>query len=167
VVQVVTRVEVPFNFYLIPGLFPIPDSSVELKTVVQNVLKVIDPDFQESVDRTDPILTLAFDEAHTISTSSDGSTQWTTFNSLRLALRTIRELPVWSLFLSTTGKLIQFAPPPSLDMSARIIQGKLINPTPFSALGFDHLAVKCRSDGTTTLENVVKLPYKLSLGRPL
>ena len=91
--------------------------------------------------------------------------QWSQFSALRRALCAIRLFPVWSLFLSTTGK--QFAPAPVLDYSNRIVEGRLIILTPFSALGFDLLAEMLSYNGSYALSHVSSLIYKLSLGRPL
>ena len=111
---------------------------------------------------------LAFDEAHVIAeTITTNGIQWSQFSALRRALRAIRLFPVWSLFLSTTGKLEQFAPAPVLDDSNRIVEGRLIILTPFSALGFDLLAEVLSYNGSYALTYVSSLTYKLSLGRPL
>jgi hypothetical protein len=145
------------------------------------VLKVINPAFDEHTlvedskfdknnPMNDPLLSVAADEAHTITgeyIDSVTGQPWSTFNSLRRAFRRLRRLPVWSIFLSTTGKFYQFAPPSHLDKSGRILNGTLVNVTPFSALGFDHLAEKFRSDGRLTLEHVSSLRVRLSFGRPL
>jgi hypothetical protein len=94
--------------------------------------------------------------------------QWSQLSALRRALRAIRLFPVWSLFLSTAGKLEQFAPAPVLDDSNRIVEGRLTILTPFSALGFDLLAEEVLSyNGSCALSHVSSLTYKLSLGRPL
>jgi hypothetical protein len=93
--------------------------------------------------------------------------QWSQFSALRRALRAIRLFPIWSLFLSTTGKLEQFAPAPLLDDSNRIVEGRLSILTPYSALGFDLLADVLRYDKEHSLKYISSLEYKLSLGRPL
>jgi hypothetical protein len=126
----------------------------------------IDPD---SVLKTStPVLFLAFDEAHTLSEpfhDKESDSDWTAFASLKRSLRATRTFPIWSLFLSTTGKTDQFAPPPRLDMSGRIIRGELHNVTPYSALGFDQLATKGHEN--MTLDNVVAILFRLAMGRPL
>jgi len=88
-------------------------------------------------------------------------------SSLRRALRAIRLFPVWVFFLSTTGKLEQFAPAPVLDDSNRIVEGRLSILTPFCALGFDLLANKLLCNESYSLEYVSSMEYKVSLGRPL
>ena len=115
-----------------------------------------------------PTLLLTFDEAHAIAKmNTTNGIQWSQFSALRRALRAIRLFPVWSLFLSTTGKLEQFAPAPVLDDSNRIVEGRPIILTPFSALGFDLLAEVLSSQESYALSYVSSLTYKLSLGRPL
>ncbi|KAF8324658.1 uncharacterized protein EI90DRAFT_3074728, partial [Cantharellus anzutake] len=147
-----------------PGKFTTnTNGMVALDTVVRQVLGKIDPHFELRTQHT-PILTLAFDEAHTLAPSNTGR-RWSAFSSIRRALRGLRSFPIWTLFLSTTGKSDQFSPPPSLDPSSRILQGKLASVKPFSALGFDRMAMEFREG--MTLDDVTKLPYRLSLGRPL
>ncbi|KAF8313034.1 uncharacterized protein EI90DRAFT_3092493, partial [Cantharellus anzutake] len=147
-----------------PGKFTTnTNGMVALDTVVRQVLGKINPHFELRTQHT-PILTLAFDEAHTLAPSNTGR-RWSAFSSIRRALRGLRSFPIWTLFLSTAGKSDQFSPPPSLDPSSRILQGKLASVKPFSALGFDRMAMKFREG--MTLDDVTKLPYRLSLGRPL
>ena len=148
--------------------FSIPESVVDLLVIVKQLLQRINPDLRDIVPSLSPTLFLAFDEAHTISeTITTNGVQWSQFSALRRALRAIRLFPVWSLFLSTTGKLEQFAPAPVLDDSNRIVEGRLIFLTPFSALGFDLLADVLSCDGSYPLDYVSSLIYILSLGRPL
>lgn len=111
---------------------------------------------------------LAFDEAHVIAdTKTTNGIQRSQFSALRRALRAIRLFPIWSLFLSTTGKLEQFAPAPILDDSNRIVEGRLNTLTPYSAVGFDLLAKVLSYDKSYPLSDISSLEYKLSLGRPL
>jgi len=140
-------------------------TEVRLNTVIQRVIEKIVPD--PLLKSQAPILFLAFDEAHTLSEAyydKEIDTQWTAFTSLRRALRSTRSFPIWSLFLSTTGKSDQFAPP-HLDGSGRIIRGELHNVMPYSAVGFDQVAMKGHEN--TTLEDVVDILFRLALGRPL
>ena len=117
------------------------NTEVRLTNVIQGVMNEIVPN---SVLKTHvSVLFLAFDEAHTLSEpfhDKEFDSDWTPFASLRRALRSTRSFPVWSLFVSTTGKSDQFAP--CLDKSGRIIRGELHNVIPYSALGFDQLAEK-------------------------
>ena len=117
----------------------------------------------------DQILSIAWDEAQDICVmvQERSGTRFSRFASLRRALRRLNGRKVWSIFLSTTGKLQQFATAPQNDASDRIVRGELHIPTPFSALGFDHLAEQFVHDGTMTLEHVASKDFRYGLGRPL
>ncbi|KAF8497011.1 hypothetical protein BU17DRAFT_72417 [Hysterangium stoloniferum] len=150
-----------------PQTTPSKKSPQVLDTALRQVLPKINPSFLPDKEHA-PILCLAFDEGHTLSQAiyeTDPSTEWTAFTSLRRALQNIRPFPIWSFFLSTTGKSDQFAPPPYRDASNRILRGELVNVKPFSALGFDHMARKF--DKSLTLKDVTESGFRLSLGRPL
>jgi hypothetical protein len=146
----------------------IPDPEITLKDATSKLLKWLDGTVH-SKNKNSALLTLAFDEAHSISlieTDPETKQNWSRFSSLKRSLRSIRDLPVWSVFLSTAGKANQFAPSPLTD-SNRIFQGLLGEVPAFSALGFDHLAEKLSWDGSTTLERVTSRDFRVSLGRPL
>jgi hypothetical protein len=145
-----------------------PEQIVDLRVIADQLLEKINPNIQKIVNGAPPTLFLAFDEAHTIlETITTNGVQWSQFSALRRALRAIRLSPIWSLFLSTTGKLEQFAPAPVLDDSNRIVEGRLVVLTPFSALGFDLLAEVLLCHESYSLDHVSSLEYKLSLGRPM
>jgi len=133
---------------------------VELQTVIQRVWEIV----VNSGSPPPSIMVLAFDEAHTLfsSCNREGGTRYT---SLRRALRGMRKHPIWSIFLSTTGKSSQFAPPPHLDPSDRILWGHLLNAIPFTLLGFDQLAAKFHD--YMTLADVISPLFRYSLGRPM
>jgi len=142
------------------------NTEVRLTNVIEGVMNKI---VSNSVLETHaPVLFLAFDEAHTLSESfhdKESDSDWTPFASLRRALRSTRSFPIWSLFLSTTGKSDQFPPPPRLDKSGRIIRGELHSVIPYSALGFDQVARKGHEN--MTLEDLVAIEFRLAMGRPL
>jgi hypothetical protein len=133
---------------------------VELQTVIQRVWEIV----VNSGSPPSTIMVLAFDEAHTLFSSRDQE-GGTPYMSLRRALRGMRKHPIWSVFLSTTGKSNQFAPPPHLDPSDRILWGLLLNAIPFTLLGFDQVAKKFQED--MTLADVILPSFRYSLGRPL
>jgi hypothetical protein len=139
---------------------------VELLDVAKALLDKIKSESRHPIEENAPLLSLQLDEAHAIAkTLTDPSRRpWSKFTSFRRCMRRLRTLPVWSIVLSTTGK---FFPAAHLDDSGRMFSGILVNVTPFSSVGFDQLAEKVRANGTTTLEEVTSLPYRLSLGRPL
>jgi hypothetical protein len=111
-----------------------------------------------------PVLILAFDEAHILTSIQEHN--WSNFSVLRHVLCSLTNFPIFSLFLSTTGKITQFTSRAG-DYSERIINGskKLIQP--FTDLGFDVLAQKVSLDGRWKLEDVTKDSHIVTLGRPL
>jgi hypothetical protein len=120
----------------------------------------------------DPVIVLAFDEAHTLidSKNMDDSLQpWSAFSQLRRALRSLNEYRLFSLFLSTTGKMTQFSSARGEDSSTHVQIGQLYFKLimPFTDLGFDQLAAKISVDGSLTLEDVAIIGHMVTLGRPL
>jgi hypothetical protein len=84
-----------------------------------------------------PLVILAFDEAHTTTKRQQAAGEdWYVFNELRHALRRLHSLPLFSLFLSTTGKISQFTSAVDEDLSKRVVEG-LFNLT--QILGLTHL----------------------------
>ena len=96
-----------------------------------------------------PVIILAFDEAHSLM-KSPGS--WSDLSAMRHVLRTLKMFPLFSFFLSTTGKISQFTS--QEDPSARISHYSLKLVHPFTELGFDMLATKVFLDGSWDLEHV-------------
>ncbi|KAI9429233.1 hypothetical protein H4582DRAFT_2089709 [Lactarius indigo] len=85
---------------------------------------------------------VVFDEAHTLADSFDNQNE-SRFVVLRRILSSISLEPLFSFFLSTTGKITQFGQPRGQDASNRINEGKLTTPHPYIYLGFDQLMQKC------------------------
>lgn len=86
-----------------------------------------------------PLVILAFDEAHTL-TDREGVREgaWSNFSELRRVLDVLHRLQLFSLFLSTTGRISQFTSSKDGDgdVSGRIM-GSHLDPTqPFIDLGF-------------------------------
>lgn len=80
----------------------------------------------------------------------------------------MHEAPVFSLFLSTTGKISQFNPHRAVDPSARVMEGNLHLIPPYSDLGFDQLMAGYEvGDGEKTIAEVTGFPFMSHLGRPL
>jgi hypothetical protein len=119
-------------------------------------------------DASTPRVILEFDEAHTMTEHWGSSpTQWSNFGELRRALRALSNCALFSLFLSTAGKMIELTPGRDHDLSARIMAGTLTLINPFTDLGFDQLAHKIMLDGTWSLETAVSDDFIFRLGRPL
>ncbi|KAF5371032.1 hypothetical protein D9757_010301 [Collybiopsis confluens] len=96
------------------------------------------------------IIYLAFDEAHSLTrrmrdtgkgTETGADADPPPFYYLRKVLRACRTLPLFTIFLSTTGRIDQFIPPKEDDDSARLQRGELRPIPPFCALGWDHGAL--------------------------
>ncbi|KIY53565.1 hypothetical protein FISHEDRAFT_33100, partial [Fistulina hepatica ATCC 64428] len=93
-----------------------------------------------------PRVILAFDEAHTLtrnveeSENLDGHGSFSPFSNLRGSLRFLRGSPIFSVFLSTTGKITQFSGPKHLDPSVRVQTGKYSLVPAFTTLGWDQFA---------------------------
>jgi hypothetical protein len=114
------------------------------------------------------IIILAADEAHTLTKRHRiADREWSVFNELRHVLRGLHNLPLFSLFLSTTGKISQFASTMEEDLSARIVEGKLVIIQPFTDLGFDPLARIISLDRAWDLERLTDVAHFCTLGRPL
>ena len=93
--------------------------------------------------------------------------EWSVFNELRHALRRLHGLPLFSLFLSTTGKISQFTSAIEEDLSKRVVEGTLIVIQPYTDLGFDPLARIIAADGSWNLERLTEDSQTCSQGRPL
>lgn len=116
-----------------------------------------------------PLVVLALDEAHVltdIQAAGDGET-WSAFSEFRRALRALNDYRLFSLFLSTTGKINQFTSAAGEDLSNRVQEGHLILIEPFTDLGFDQIARKIAGDGSWTLDDVAADAYMVCLGRPM
>jgi hypothetical protein len=116
----------------------------------------------------DPLVILEFDEAHTMTERpSDPESDWTNFSELRRALRYLQTLSLFSLFLSTTGKINQFVPSPQNEFSSRIIRRLLRLFQPFTDLGFDQLSQKVSIDGRLTIDDITSDDFIAHFGRPM
>jgi hypothetical protein len=114
-----------------------------------------------------PLIILAFDEAHTLTDGEETpSATWSNFSNMRHVLRALYRFPLFSVFLSTTGKISQFTSPEH-DKSGRIFHRNLSLIQPFTDLGFDTLANKVILDSTCDLERVTDDLHIVYLGRPL
>ncbi|KAJ6572595.1 hypothetical protein B0H10DRAFT_2237501 [Mycena sp. CBHHK59/15] len=66
----------------------------------------------------EPVFILCFDEAQPLTEGIQG--KWNRFSELCRVLRHLRDLPIFSLFLSTTGKFHNFSPAYEVEASHRI-----------------------------------------------
>lgn len=74
---------------------------------------------------------------------------------------------MFTFFLSTAGKMLQFTPPRRFDTDL-MEEGRLVTPRPFILWGFD-LLMKSRKifDKYKTLDDVTSLDCIAHMGRPL
>ena len=115
-----------------------------------------------------PLVILAFDEAHTLTDrEGDREDAWSNFSELRHVLRALHRFPLFSFFLSTTGKISQFTSAKDEDVSRRVILGQLALIQPFTDLGFDTFAEPLSLEVDWYLENVTTDWHIAHLGRPL
>ncbi len=115
-----------------------------------------------------PDVFIAFDEAHTLTGPKDDLSKRSHFHELRWALHEVKEAPCFSFFLSTVGKISEFATPKDADLSMRISKMGFIPSLPFSDLGFDHLMHDRKIfDKYKTIDDVTSIDCVVHLGRPL
>jgi hypothetical protein len=124
-------------------------------------------------ERDGPLLTLSWDEAHVLTDhvfdTSRKPARWTQFNEFRRVLRDCDQTGrLFSLFLSTTGKIDQFSPDSRDDPSQRLAKNQLRLLPPFINLDFDQFAdgLVDPEDGFS-LEEAVKPEWMVKFGRPL
>lgn len=109
-------------------------------------------------------LVLGFDEASEMTVAPAG-VPWNAYTQIRRVLRALRDYPIYSAFMSTTGSVRQFQPRQDRDNSGRIQTGSLRLWPPFTLVGFDQLAKPLKSP--PTLKDATDLEFMLGLGRPL
>ncbi|KIY53555.1 hypothetical protein FISHEDRAFT_68770 [Fistulina hepatica ATCC 64428] len=116
----------------------------------------------EPDESSHPHVILAFDEAHTLTRDveeykPEGSSSSAPLSHLRMALRSLRPFRIFSVFLSTTGKIAQVSGPKEFDLSAPA----------FTTLGWDQLArpLPVKSKGVSCAD--IGFDYQVHLGRPM
>jgi len=111
---------------------------------------------------------IAFDEAHTLAEATTSGANESFFVILRRTLSLLSRFSLYTFFLSTTGKITQFAQPRERDSSSRINEGTLETPRPFIYLGFDQLMQERKVfDRWNTLDDITSLDCIAHMGRPL
>jgi hypothetical protein len=139
---------------------PSRDFKAKLRSVQQSA--------KRSVGDDEPLVVVEADEAHTMTMRrSHPPHQWSNFGQLRLAMRSMNKCSLFSLFLSTTGKVTQFTPSKDKDLSGRVVAGILHLVTPYTDLGLDQLAKKITHDGTFTLDDITSDDHIAHYGRPM
>ena len=113
-----------------------------------------------------PLVVLAFDEAHILTDKPRYQTNWNLFSELRRILRQIKDLPIFSVFLSTAGRFEKFSPEIRSDPSARTRDPDNRPLSPITEISFDDIAYPASKD-TVTMNRVVDIDWISHLGRPL
>ncbi|KAJ2927619.1 hypothetical protein H1R20_g9470, partial [Candolleomyces eurysporus] len=151
-----------------------PASTTKTQTEAQRALQELVDRLMKAVPRSsdypNPLVIIAFDEAQTLTGAvmRTNAPVWSNFTELRRALRHhISNPSLLALFLSTTGKIDQFASSGSRDYSARFYLGNFSAYHPFVDLGFDQLAKRLKFDGTEDLSHATTIEFIASYGRPL
>lgn len=126
---------------------------------------------KQSTLPSEPLIVLAADEAHTLTDrraiSEESSREWSSFTELRSILRTLNTTPLFSIFMSTTGKLGQFTPTPENDVSSRLVHRHFNLIVPFVDTGFDTLAERISARDMPDVDHFASDRFIAHLGRPL
>jgi len=89
---------------------------------------------------------------------------------MRRAIRQMIKFPVFALFLSTTGNIHDFTPPPKQDPSKRLSDEELHPFPPFTELGFDQMLkadnLKIHNE-TLDIDDVSRVGFMSRFGRLL
>ncbi|KZT22737.1 hypothetical protein NEOLEDRAFT_1137521 [Neolentinus lepideus HHB14362 ss-1] len=122
-----------------------------------DLLRSLEP--QES--SSTPLVILEFDEAHVLTKPQSSvymGPVWSSFGELRRVLRAFSKLPLFSLFLSTSGQIETLVPSASRFRSIYS----------FTNVGFDHLAIKLSLiQDIPTVERITSTEHLCHYGRPL
>jgi hypothetical protein len=115
-----------------------------------------------------PDVFIVFDEAHSLTQEWDPISGFSNYITLRQVLHEFTNAPLFTFFLSTTGKISKFSPPRTRDPSKRIAEGIFLPSRPFVELGFDQLMHDRKVlDKYNTLEDVTSSECISHMGRPL
>jgi hypothetical protein len=83
------------------------------------------------------LLLFAFDEAASLWVTADGKKTGNPFYALRRVLGLLKDIPIWSLLLSTQSTTGSLLPPRETDISTRMRDGRLNTIEPFLGLQVD------------------------------
>ena len=142
----------------------------EISKVTESLLRILNPNEDpQSLSRVPPMVILAYDEAHILSDNKYNASNdaWSIFSEFRRAHRALNKYPIFSVFLSTSGKIQDLSPPPEYDKSRRLEDRILQLLPPFTELGFDQMIQPTISEGSVTIDDVSTIKYMAMFGRPL
>ena len=110
---------------------------------------------KKTVGDDEPLVVVEAHEAHTMTIRrSHPPQEWSNFGQFRRAMRSMNHCSLFSLFLSTTGKIMQFTSSKDIDISGHVVAGMLLLISPYTDLGFDQLAKKIPHDGNFKLPDI-------------
>jgi hypothetical protein len=110
---------------------------------------------KKNVGDDEPLVVVEADEVHTMTIRrSHPPHESSNFGQFRRAMRSTNHCSLFSLFLSTTGKITQFTSSKDKDISGHFVAGMLLLIAPYTDLGFDQLAKKIAHDGNFTLADI-------------
>ncbi|KAG6894260.1 hypothetical protein C0993_011955, partial [Termitomyces sp. T159_Od127] len=110
----------------------------------------------------------SFDEVHGLSKPLKDQPGQNVFHCLRRALNAINEIkPLVSVFLTTAGLVHDYAPPTYRDPSLRVKKRENMPIPPFTAIGFDQLAIGKVKKDVHYLRDMVSVEWMCQFGRPL
>ena len=121
------------------------------------------------LSRVPPMVILAYDEAHILCDEKYNALNdtWSNFSEFRRIHRYLNKYPIFSVFLSTSGKIQDLTPPPQHDKSKRLENRELVLLPPFTELGFDQMIQPTISEGSVSIDDLSTLKYMAMFGRPL
>ncbi|KIL66156.1 hypothetical protein M378DRAFT_10426 [Amanita muscaria Koide BX008] len=103
---------------------------LDIRRTALDLIKCLNPELEAAHIKTlPPLVVLAFDEAHVLSVEKHqvDTGYFSEFSELRRALRALNELPIFSVFLSTSGKIQNITPRPELDGAGWVQKSNLTN----------------------------------------
>ncbi len=145
--------------------FTLTRASFKVAVAATDLWTFIDP--QKILPWSEPQVLLCFDESHDL--IENGARDPSPFSELRRALRLVRYVPIWTIFISAAEKFHSFAPYSyhPLDPSARITAEVKTYP-PITETGFDEFAEHVVSgDPQSTLCRIASTHHMAHLGRAL
>lgn len=89
----------------------------------------------------------------------------TNYSALTRCIDSLKSMPLLAVFMSTTSRLYELAPPQMIHSSARIMANDTI-PLPYWELPFD-ANVGLITAGDWTLDEITGIPHMVKFGRPL
>ena len=149
-----------------PGRY-VDEERKKIEDAAEKLCRFIDPHKALDVGEGPrwPLVILAFDESH-ILTEFPEHCDWTLFSELCCMLQVIGNRPIFSLFLSIVGSLVQNSPEIKSDPSSRVVNHNLRPLEPITEICFDDIAYPAQ-EGRVSLSEVITTDWISHLGRPL